>query len=149
MKTIKDYFKIQELVCNVVYEKFGERSWKFFDNDLLETLLVIREAIGKPITINNWNNGGRFTQRGLRHNLSRLVTSKKRLYLSPHIFGKGIDFDVKGMSAPEVREWLVDNQEILPYKIRLERKLAGKPINWVHLDTLSEPKYPKVYQFDC
>ena len=45
---IKDYFDIQELVCRHVYEKYGNNAWQFFDNRLLETLLVIREKLGKP-----------------------------------------------------------------------------------------------------
>ena len=77
--SIKDYFDIQELVCRHVYEKFGDIAWQFFDNRLLETLLVIREKLGKPIYVNNWQVGGNLTQRGLRCNACQLVAEKTRL----------------------------------------------------------------------
>jgi len=148
MKTIKDYFCVEELVDKTVFDKYGQSSWKFIDKTILETLLIIREGIGFPMTINNWKWGGRFSQRGLRHNQSQLVKSKTRLYLSAHIFGKAFDFDVQGMTAVDVRKWIVENADLFPYKVRLERNMNGKPISWVHIDTMSDDSKPKVYQFD-
>ena len=95
--------------------------------------------------------GGEFTQRGLRDNLTPIFKSKfenNRLYLSGHVLGMAIDFDVKGMTANEVRNWLAESDYLFPCKIRLERKLKGKFINWVHLDVKSQDKNPKVYLFD-
>jgi len=92
-----------------------------------------REGLHKPMTINNWKWGGSFSQRGLRHNRSSMVQKKTSIYLSAHMFGKAVDFDVQGMSAVEVREWIVENEDLFPCKIRLERNLKGKPISWVHL----------------
>lgn len=148
MKTIKDYFSIQDLVDKTVFDKFGQTAWKFIDKDLLACLLIIREKLGKPITINNWHKGGQFSQRGLRTNISPMVKGKTSLYLSAHLFGKGVDFDVAGMTAVEVRAWIVANAALFPCKIRLERNMAGKPINWVHLDTLAGESDPKILQFD-
>ena len=148
MAKIKDYFHISELVDKTVFDKYGEGAWKFLDETILETLLIIREGIGKPITINNWKQGGNFSQRGLRHNMSALVKNKTRLYLSAHIFGKAFDFGVTGMSAVDVRKWIVENEDLFPFKIRLERNMNGKPISWVHVDTMSDESKPKVYQFD-
>lgn len=150
-KEIKKYFKVQELVSSKVYKKYGESSWKFLCPRLLQTLLVIRKKLNKPITINNWHNGGKFSQRGLRSNLGSIFLSKFKkgaLYLSGHVLGKAVDFDVAGMTANEVRDWLVTNEKILPYKIRLENKLKGKYISWVHLDMIWESKNPKVYKFN-
>lgn len=148
METIKNYFVIQEFVDPLVYEKYGETAWKFIDEKLLDCLLIIRKELDSPITVNNWKYGGKFTQRGLRHNMSPLVSSKNRLYLSAHLFGKAVDFDVSGMTSIEVRKWIVDNADKFPCKIRLERNLNGKPISWVHLDIMSDETKPKVYQFD-
>lgn len=145
------YFKIQELVSKRVYRRYGDDAIKFICPMLLETISAVRENIGKPITINNWHLGGRFHQRGLRENTSSIVksnTNRDRLYLSAHVMGKAIDFDVQGMTANEVRKWLVDNQSILPYKIRLENKLKGNYISWVHLDIFQEENNAKVYLFD-
>ena len=129
---IRKYFDTQEVVCKHVYDKFGDSAWAFFDPRLLETLLFIREGIGKPIYVNNWQIGGNLSQRGLRCNVCNLVREKtdlKKVYLSAHIFGKGIDFDVKGMTAQQVRDWLEEHKEDLPYKIRVE-----DCVSWVHID---------------
>lgn len=126
---IKDYFKIYELVDEQVYNKYGEFAWNFFRSELLETLLFIRQYFDKPIIINNWKKGGKFSQRGYRSNLSYMVKDKKNLYCSAHCLGAGVDFDIKDYSALEVREILLQIQDKLPHPIRLE-----DGVNWVHLD---------------
>ena len=148
-KDIQKNFSIYEFVDEDVYNKFGEKAWRFLDPRLLHTMAVIRYALGKPIIINNWKWNGSFSQRGLRTNISPIV-SKHSLYLSAHMRGAAVDFDVEGMPASKVREWLVNNEYILPYKIRLERKILSKnqEINWVHLDVDYEPDNPQVYLFD-
>lgn len=150
-KDIKNYFCIEEFVSKKVYKKHGERAWKFICPRLLRTILLIRKKIDKPITINNWKWGGKFSQRGLRSNLSAIFMSKFRkghMYLSAHVTGRAIDFDVEGMTATEVRQWLKGIHKELPYKIRLENKMNGKQISWVHLDLYWEHKNPKVYLFN-
>ena len=144
---LKPYFSIEEFVSKPVFDKYGETAWRFFNSDLLETILFIREELGLGITINTWHKGGLFSQRGLRANLSYLVlqaSEKKRLYISGHTLGMALDFDVTGMSACEVRNWLVSIAELLPYKIRLENN-----VNWVHIDVEDEPKNGKVYLFNA
>lgn len=143
--SIRDYFDIQELVCKHVYNKFGDNAWQFFDDRLLETLLVIREKLGKPVTVNNWKLGGNLTQRGLRCNVCQLVAEKTRLkkvYMSAHSQGTAVDFDVKGMTALDVRNWIKDNQILLPYPIRLEQD-----VTWVHMDMRNDGTRGKVVYF--
>lgn len=146
------YFDTKEIVSESVYNKFKERGDYFFlsrfDIRLLEVMTFIREDLGKPITINNWKYGGNLHQRGLRENTSQIVSSKKSPYLSGHVLSMAFDFDVKGISAPFIREYLMSVSELLPCKIRLENKLNGDPISWVHLDVCDEPKNPKVYLFN-
>lgn len=125
-----EYFKAYELVDETVYGKFGEDSiHRFFDPRLLKTILFIRKGIGKPMTINTWKHGGVFSQRGLRTNVSPMVKRKNKLYLSAHVLGSAVDFDIDGMTSLEVRQWIVDHQNELPYKVRLEGN-----VNWVHVD---------------
>ena len=115
--TIKDYFNIKELVCEHVYRQFKEQSWQFLDPKLLETIFCIRKNLNKPMIINTWSSGGKFSQRGLRCNICDLVKSKtlsNRLYLSAHMQGTAVDFDVQGMSAEEVRKWIERNNVLLP-----------------------------------
>jgi hypothetical protein len=151
LEEIKEYFSLEEFVSKPVFEKYGEKAWQFLSIRLLHSMLVIRKELDLSITINNWKWGGKFSQRGLRENTSQMVMSKSRLgktYLSAHVLGSAVDFDVKGMKAFEVREWLVENADLLPYKIRLENEMSGKQINWVHLDTYSNINNSKVYLFN-
>lgn len=145
---IKDYFEIQELVCKHVYDKFGESAWGFFDPRLLETLYVIRTKIGLPIYVNNWAIGGNLSQRGIRCTVCSLVREKvdlRKVYMSTHMQGNGIDFDVKGMTPNEVRQWIVKNQILLPYPVRLEDDESAP--TWCHLDLRTDGKQGKVTFF--
>lgn len=126
------HFGIKELVCPHVYEEWGEKAWQFIDDRLQANLEFIREGIGKPIVVNNWAKGGTYDERGLRCNLCSIVKSKKKVYLSQHIFGKAVDFGVVGMKAEEVRQWIKAHAEELPYPCRLE-----KDVSWVHLDVMN------------
>lgn len=131
-----EYFKIEELVSPAVLNKYGEdMSWSFFDQKLLINLEWIRRELDRPITVNTWHVGGRFSQRGLRENTSQIVydkTVRNKTYLSAHVLGKGVDLDVKGMTAQEVRSWLVSNRHRVPYPFRLE-----EGVDWVHLDVMT------------
>lgn len=142
MATIRSYFLIKELVCKEVYLKFGEKAWDFLDSRLLDVLFYIRDNIGKPMTINTWHRSGTFTQRGLRCNKCKLVRDKKVPYISAHVQGKAVDFDVLGMTADQVRRWLKDHANQLPHPIRVEDK-----VSWVHIDVRSNGAYGKVVFF--
>jgi hypothetical protein len=148
-ETIKDYFKIEELVSPAVLSRYGEKaSWSFFDPRLLANLIWIRRTRGNRIRI----NAGSSQQRGLRENTCRIVKSKtdrNQLYLSQHVLGSGVDFnETNGDSAEVIRNWIEENQAKLPYKCRLEWKKNGAPISWVHIDVGYFANHPKVYKFD-
>jgi hypothetical protein len=147
------FFDIKELVSKAVYDRDGEKAWRYFDTRLLITLFFIREKKDKSFTVNSWANNGSMQQRGFRENTCDIVSSKtarKKMYLSPHTMGCGVDFHVSGESAINTRKWLLEIQDELPFKIRLESKVlsTGKEITWVHLDVFDEPNNPKVYLFD-
>ena len=147
----KKYFKIQELVSKTVYNAYGEGSWALLQSDILMCLCLIRVGINKPIHVNNWDNGGVFDERGFRENISDIASRKTeqgKLYTSGHLLGMAIDFHINGMSSEKVRDWIVEHEDIFPCKVRLERKLNGKPISWVHIDTKYYDDNPKVYLFD-
>lgn len=137
------YFKLKELVSEQVYRKYGEMCWDFFDPRLIKTIDFLKEHYGWTITINNYLWGGEFQQRGLRCNFDSIVKNKtmeNELYLSAHVRGQAVDFDVKGKSAKDVRMILIKEQESLPFNIRLEMN-----VNWVHLDVVDRDK--KIYLF--
>lgn len=144
IERIKKYFGLHELVSQDVIKKYGESAWQFLDTDTLHCLLIVRRGLDRSITINTKSQ----QQRGLRHNKSPMVIKKKGIYLSAHCLGKAYDLTVKGMTAIEVRKWIVENGHLFPCKIRLEDKMNGKPISWTHLDTYYLESNPKVYLFD-
>ena len=147
-----NYFDVRELVTPWAYTKFKHRGDYFFlsriDPRLLITILFIRETTGLKMTINTYKWGGRFDERGVRDNLSPLVMARNSAYWSGHVFAMAVDFDLEGMTATEVRSWLKKHSEELPFKIRLEAKLNGIEISWVHLDVVDDPRLPKVYLFN-
>jgi len=149
------YFNVEEIVSPGIYEKYNHLGDYFFlsrfDIRLLVTMVFIRTTLNKTITINDWLWGGRFDERGLRDTSTPMVQDRAKKndpWLSAHVVGMAFDFDVKEMTANEVREWLFKFRDCLPYKIRLERKLNGEFISWVHLDVCDDPRNPKIYSFD-
>lgn len=126
------YFKIQELVSEAVYKKYGDKSWEFIDTKLIKVLDLLREHFNRPITVNNWCFGGNLQQRGLRANKDELVANKKDYYISQHCLGKAVDFNVKGMTAQEVYEEIVANKDKFYLISRIEN-IKDTP-TWVHID---------------
>lgn len=137
------FFDLEELVCPDVFKKYGKFGWNFVDYKLLTTINTIRDRFGKPMIVNTWKDGGELSQRGLRCNLCSLVKSKTELYMSAHCLGKAVDFEVPGLVAEEVRQWILKNKNWWPYHIRLEKKT-----DWIHLDVYDNPEGLKVYFFD-
>lgn len=141
VKVMRSNFSVKELVCPHIYARFGETAWDFLDLRLLEVLWWVRTALARPITVNNT----RFKERGMRCNMCNEVKSKDHAYLSAHVLGQGVDFDVQGMTATEVRKWIDDHRDQLPHKIRLEKKCNGEECRWVHLDVRNETAEKIVY----
>lgn len=157
-QAVLNYFDIRELVSPGVYQKYCERfGWPAvwilarFDIRLLRTLLFVRLKKGQPITVNNWLWGGRFDERGLRDTSTPMAQKRaanNEAWLSMHPLAGAIDYDVEGETASEHRDWLESVADELPHPIRLENKMNGKQISWVHLDVADIPGNPKVYRFN-
>lgn len=150
-----NYFSPEEFFSPKAFNKYKHLGSYFFlsrlDLRLIKTLLVVRVTIDSTMVINDWKWGGKYTQRGFRDTSTALTKDralKNDPWLSAHLTGMAVDFDVKGMTATEVRSWIKENKDLLPYKIRLERKYKGKEISWSHLDVCDDPRNPKVYEFD-
>lgn len=138
---LKNYFSIEELVCPHCFKKFGDKSWRFLDTELLHTILIVRRDILK---VQMMCNSGDYTQRGLRCNLcyeSRSRTLKGEMYLSAHCNGAGADFVFKAITAEKARSLIKEQQNLLPYNIRLE-----KNVSWLHIDCFDTGQ--KVYEFN-
>lgn len=140
------FFDLPELVCEHVYEKYGNFAWNFLDVRAIVTLNTIRDRIGKPIFVNNWLEHGNFDERGLRCmkcSIAIECIADGILHMSAHFLGKGFDFEVQGLLAGEVREWIKLHANWWPYPIRLE-----KNVSWVHLDLMNDKDGIKVYEFE-
>ena len=156
-KEIRRFFGVHEFFRPAVVSwaqkryptSWENKLWSYLEFRNLSNLLFIRINIAKRITINR----GSSQQRGMRDNLCRMMLSRaalRKLYLSAHVRGAGVDYDVEDTTAEGVRNWIVGHGNELPYHIRLEWKKVktGKPIPWVHQDSNFEPGHPKVYRFN-
>ena len=120
------YFKLQELVDRVTFEKEGNKAWNYFQSNALLALQNLREFFGVPFTINNWHIGGQFQFRGYRP-----AEYKGGAAHSQHRLGNAFDIDIKGYTAEEARKKIIENQgnPLLMKITRMEDK-----VNWVHID---------------
>lgn len=134
MKKCK-YFKIYELVCNHIYEEYGEKAWIFVPTWMIETLDALREHFNAPIIVNTYHSGGDLRQRGVRCIKCRLV--KERLeegkpYASTHYTFQAIDLNVKGWSPKNVYKEILKNRKKFPHIKRME-DISYTP-TWTHID---------------
>lgn len=137
---LRQFFSIEELVCDHTFAKWGESAWQFLDTAYLHTLLIVRKHILQRPMMCNYAG---MHQRGLRCNLCPLVADKRTVYLSSHVLGRAGDFTVLGLTAEEARATIKMHSRLLPYNIRLE---GG--VSWLHIDTLSQSGInARVYEF--
>ena len=138
---IHKYFDKEEVLSKHTINAGGD--YDLLDTDLQKLVVWIREALGRPMTANTWKSGGQFSQRGYRTNDDPVCKAQKFTPGSAHFKGKALDFDVKGMTAEQVRKWLHDNQEDAPVRFRVE-----KGVNWVHVDVMPHKASDKAYFFN-
>lgn len=120
-------FDIREFVPPDVYDFHGAESELLLDARLPILMEKIRSLCGnKPIIINTWAWGGRFKYRGYRPPDCTVGAPR-----SMHKQGKAVDFDVKGLTAEQVRGVIRLNQIEL-MKLGLTRMETG--VSWVHID---------------
>lgn len=126
---IPKYFQIKELVPPETYNLVQglPNPWIIFDERLLWTLDQIRSLFGKPITVNNWATKG-----DLKYRCFRPQTYKSCALYSQHFYGRAVDFDVKGLSADQVRKEIIYRRKEEP----AFQFINGLEINvpWVHID---------------
>lgn len=128
------YFKIQELVSPIVYNKWGEMAWMFFNPEVLQDLDTIRETYRNEIIINNWARGGSLKQCGLRSNMDDMVKAKKTLYLSAHCLACG--FDLHASNGNNKSLWQHCYNLILNKKLKMFKRLENlkDTPTWTHCD---------------
>lgn len=135
------YFKAKELVSPDVYKIYGEDSFKYFSKNILVFLDILREDLGVPILVNRPSVG--ITQRGLRTTIDSIVKDKvknNKLYLSAHVLGKGIDFEVPNMDMKKVYEIIINNQKKYNMITRIEDPNVTLPKGYIHVDDIETGK---------
>jgi len=126
------YFKIYELIDPELYRIYGEKAWRFFDPRILYSIDQIRKFFKRKVTINNWYWNGNFQWRGLRTFHYKLF-----YFSSMHNFGRGLDFDVEGYTAEQVRRILRANQNRKEFRYI---SYVEDNVNWVHIDCRNSNK---------
>ena len=135
------YFKAKELVSPEVYKVHGENSIKYISEDILIFLDSLREELGVPILVNRPKLG--ITQRGLRTTVDELVQTKvkeNRLYLSPHVLGRGVDFEVPGLDLKYVYNKIINNPKKYITIKRIENPNVTIPKGYIHVDNIETGK---------
>ncbi len=135
------YFKGKELVSPEVYKIYGENVLKFISKDILIFLDLLREDLGVPILVNRPNVG--ITQRGLRTTIDSLVKEKvqnNKLYLSAHVLGRGVDFEVPSMDMKKVYERIINNPKRYTMITRIEDPNITLPRGYIHVDNIETGK---------
>ena len=119
-------FVIQELVPPEIYQAMGNNSLLVMDDRILRIADFVRDYFDVPVTINNWHGGGQFSQRGFRTQQQAGGADH-----SPHFYGRAADFDVKGMTADEVRKAIMEDSNHGDFSLITGMELN---ISWIHLD---------------
>jgi hypothetical protein len=127
---VSKYFKIHELVPEYIFDKYGEKSWRFFNRELIRSIDALKETFPRgTVTINNWFWGGKFQWSGLRTPQSPVYSET-----SMHSMGKAADLKFSEYTADEVRDYILDNIKLFPFIKGLELGTS-----WVHIDCRNVP----------
>jgi hypothetical protein len=128
---IPKHFGAKELIPRILYAKYLSRGedWLIsvlFDERLMKIIDYIRETFG-PMTINDWEWGGRNQFRGFRGDCN--VGAE----LSQHRFGRAVDM-IPGNQATEmytIRTDIINNPDIPAYA-----DIGGieMGVSWLHID---------------
>ena len=123
------YFKVHEFVPKKMFAKYGEKSWRFVDVRLIETIDILKEHFNLgTITINNYFWGGDREWSGIRTPESPYYS-----YGSQHSFANAFDILFSHYTAEEVRNYIINNPQKFKHIKGLE---LG--VSWVHLDLRNE-----------
>ncbi len=128
-KKVSPNFYIHEFVPGQIYRSYGVNSQWFVRPEVVKLAEFYRKWFDAPVTINDWYWGGRFSERGYR--VPDTTTGAK---YSQHKFGAAFDCNVKGLSANEVRNEILNNQfHFMAAGLTTLEHPAYAP-TWVHSD---------------
>lgn len=126
MKISKNFW-LYEFIPPDVYEHMGASSIWLIDMRIVQVCQLLRERFGKPITVNNWMNGGRRYLSGYRP-----LRSNFGARYSQHKYGRAADIVVEGTEPEAVREDIRKN--FARYREAGLSTIEKTTPGWVHLD---------------
>ncbi|WP_373069814.1 hypothetical protein [Sulfurimonas sp.] len=123
------HFKVHELVPKAMYEKYGEKAWRYVDVRLIESIDKLKEHFNLgTMTINNYYWNGNREWSGIR-----TPDSPHYSYGSQHSFANALDIVFSDYTAEEVRNYILDNLKDFPHIKGME---LG--VSWLHIDVRNE-----------
>ncbi len=141
-KKISEHFYYHEFFSRGIWSANNETQLKrLLDSRIIPIMERLRTGLNRPIFVNNWKWGGPSQYRGFRP----FSTSVGARY-SQHKFGRAVDFSVRGLTANQVRQYILDNeQEFLG--MGLTRLEDGRDAtSWIHFD-VSWTGLDRIYVF--
>ena len=121
---VSKHFNVHELVPKKMYEKYGEKAWRYVDARLIDTIDKLKEHFSEgTMTINNYYWGGDREWSGIR-------TPDSPYYNvgSQHSYGNAVDIVWSSYSVKEVRDYVLGNLGVFD-------KVRGIEIaSWLHVD---------------
>lgn len=121
------HFGLEELVDKKTFEDHGENAWNLLDESLLKVIDELREAHGKPVYCNNWDQGGTTQWRGYRPRYCPIGAP-----MSMHRKGMAFDLTLEGLTGEQARE-LVRKLHALG-RLQGIRRIERK-VSWLHIDS--------------
>jgi hypothetical protein len=135
---IADHFTLFEVMPRTYCQQFdNDTLLAWISPTILKAADRFRDIVGKPVTVNNWNEGGTLNLCGLRppntsigapksaHKV--LFDSKRRLTQ----MGQALDLHVAGLSGEAMRQVIRENW---PQFRGLITRVEDKTDGWLHID---------------
>jgi hypothetical protein len=120
------HFELHELVPPEILELRGEAAWELLEPRLLVAGDRVRDRFG-PCTVNDWKDGGRFRESGLRDGVTGVGAR-----LSQHKRGAALDLKFKHVKPRTVFDYLLEHPDEFP-EITVLEDVAKTP-TWLHFD---------------
>lgn len=135
---ISEHFEIEEFVPAALYKLFRAKSAWYIDPRLPEVAELVRECVGRPVTINNWHRGGKYQFRGFRPR-----SCSEGAEYSQHRLGRAIDVSVAGLAPRLVLEKIMAREaDFIALGVNTLENPDFTP-TWLHLDL--RPRVPLFY----
>lgn len=124
-------FILQEFVSRNIYQQFGNRAVQFLDLRTVKLAQFYVDYFGHPMTVNNWNVGGQFNERGFRDPMVAKIGAPR----SMHKLGKAFDGNMTEITPEEMYEEILKNQQVFyDAGLRCLEDIAFTK-TWLHSDT--------------